>query len=262
MSLPNLSSKVKIIRIENNDQKEMKDLTAREIQMRIFVNEVEVVSLNCSPGDFKSLGVGFLYTNSLISELEDIDLIDVRRDKIQIKLKNQFISFDFLKTNCLTSDFSSYIKDRKSENRFKEDEINLRIIPSLLIKMQKKAKYFDLTGGVHSCGLADHKGTLLLFCEDISRYNTIDRIFGKALRKKISLDDKIILTSCRITSGIIKKIINGKISIIISRSAVTDKAVKLAKEFGLTLIGFARGNRMNIYTTNSTRIIETGSLQK
>ena len=114
--------------------------------------------------------------------------------------------------------------------------------------MPEKAVFFKLSGGVHSCALATEEGEILLFAEDISRYNTIDRVLGEALLKDINANDKIMLTSCRITSGIIKKIINADIPIVISRAAVTDSAVRMANLFCITLIGFTRGKKMNIYT--------------
>ena len=114
--------------------------------------------------------------------------------------------------------------------------------------MQEKAKLFKLTGGVHSCALADKQGSITLFTEDISRYNTIDKILGEVFLKDIPREDAIILTSCRITSDILIKIAFGKIPIIVSRAAPTDKAVELAKKLGITLIGFVRERGMNIYT--------------
>ena len=71
---------------------------------------------------------------------------------------------------------------------------------------------------------------------------------GEAFVNDINTEDKIILTSCRITSGILKKIIIGKLPMIISRAAPTDLAIKLAKRMGITLVGFVREERMNIYT--------------
>ena len=127
-------------------------------------------------------------------------------------------------------------------------KINSNLVYSLISEMQERAGLFKLTGGVHSCALADKHGSIILFSEDISRYNTIDKIFGETFVKGITTENKIMLTSCRITSGILKKIIIGKLSIVISRAAPTDLAIKLAEKVGITLVGFVRGERMNIYT--------------
>ena len=122
------------------------------------------------------------------------------------------------------------------------------MVYSLISGMQGRANFFKLTGGVHSCALVNKQGSIILFSEDISRYNTIDKILGEAFVNDITTEDKIILTSCRITSGILRKIIIGKLPIVISRAAPTDLAIKLAKRMGITLVGFVRGKRMNIYT--------------
>jgi len=247
----NLSSKIKIIRIEDKKRFSITDLTAREVNLVILLNNQEFTSLNCSPGNYQFLAVGFLYTNGIITRSEDIESINIDKNKVYITLNKTVVPIK--KSINLHSPVmvSKPITEAESNKRFSSKEIMFiksDIIFTLLRNMQEKAHLFDRTGGVHSCALADGKGSLLLFCEDISRYNTVDRILGEALLKNINLADKIILTSCRITRGILEKIINGKVSTVISRSAVTDNAIILAKEALITLVGFARGNRMNIYS--------------
>jgi FdhD protein len=93
-------------------------------------------------------------------------------------------------------------------------------------------------------------GNILIFSEDIGRHNAIDKIFGKCLLEGIQADDRMIITSGRVSSEILLKAAKREIPIIISRSAPTNLAVKLADKLGITLIGFARGRRINIYTND------------
>ena len=118
--------------------------------------------------------------------------------------------------------------------------------------MQDKALLFKSTGGVHSAAIAE-RDQILFYSEDIGRHNAVDKIVGECILKDISLEDKILLTSGRISSEIVIKGAKLGLPLIVSRSAPTSLAVELARETGITLVGFARGKRLNIYS-HSVRI--------
>lgn len=244
-----------IIRIEENKKNKMLDLIAREKELTIFVNQKKVINLYCSPGNYKYLGVGFLFTTGILAGKKDIISIKTKNDSVNINIKNN--SLPPGKINHISSmiEVQTQFPEISLTDSNVPDNLKLNplVIYKLIAEMQEKAVFFKLSGGVHSCALATRDGEILLFSEDISRHNTIDRVFGQALLKNININNNIILTSCRITSGIIKKIIFANIPIIISRAAVTDCAIKIAYDNNITLIGFTRGKRMNIYT-HSKRI--------
>jgi len=98
------------------------------------------------------------------------------------------------------------------------------------------------------------KNEILAFKEDISRNNAIDKLFGECILNDISTAQRMLVTSCRISSEILLKVAKRNIPILISKSAPTDLAVRLASEVGITLIGFVRGKRMNVYA-NEWRVI-------
>ncbi len=251
-----LTAEINITRIKGNKRMYTTDLTAREVKLTILANNNKLVSLNCSPGKYKYLAIGFLYTNGILLDKKNIISIKTERNKVNIVLKNQLKPVEELTNLHLPMNIFNFAKYKRTKrtNSSKKIIVRLSNIYKLLTKMQEKAYLFNKTGGVHSCGMANKEGSLLLFCEDVSRYNTIDRILGEALFKNINVEDKTLLTSCRITSGILKKIINGGVMSIVSRSAVTDSAAKLANKIGITLIGFARDGRMNVYScTNNIK---------
>jgi len=186
-----------------------------------------------------------------LQKKEEIKSIKINNEQGLISIEVKGVSFsseDILKNNLPIGIYQPEAKEEKSLFNDFSFKIKSNQVFKLISKMQERAVFFKLTGGVHSCALVDKNGSIILFCEDISRYNTIDKILGEAFVKDISTEDKIILTSCRITSGILKKIIAGKLPIVISRAAPTDRAIELAKRVGVTLAGFVRGERMNIYT--------------
>jgi FdhD protein len=119
----------------------------------------------------------------------------------------------------------------------------------LMKAFQHRSLIFRTTGGVHSAALCNNR-EIMLFSEDIGRHNAIDKIFGQCFEKGIHVDDYIVLTSGRVSSEIIIKIARRKVPILISKSAPTSSGVKLADELGITLVGFVRGSRMNVYTHN------------
>jgi FdhD protein len=123
-------------------------------------------------------------------------------------------------------------------------------------EFQHRSQVYRTTGGVHSAALCD-TGSILLFNEDIGRHNAIDKIFGECILRDISVDDRIIITSGRVSSEILLKVIKRNIPILISKSAPTDLGVRLANDLGVTLVGFVRGERMNVYS-NGWRVTTSG----
>jgi FdhD protein len=103
------------------------------------------------------------------------------------------------------------------------------------------------TGGVHACGIANTE-RVLLFAEDVGRHNAFDKAAGMALQRAMGLSQKIALTTCRLSAEIVAKAIAHGIGFLASSSAPTSMGVDRARRFGLTLVGFLRAGRMNVYT--------------
>jgi FdhD protein len=125
--------------------------------------------------------------------------------------------------------------------------VSIRDILALVAEFQHRSEVYRATGGVHSAALCDTK-SLLIFSEDIGRHNAIDKIFGQCLLEDIPTDDRIVITSGRISSEILLKVARRNVPIIVSKSAPTNLGVRLANDLGITLLGFVRGKRMNAYT--------------
>ncbi|MBU4228655.1 formate dehydrogenase accessory sulfurtransferase FdhD [bacterium] len=244
--------KVNLIRIKGDKKEKICDLVAREITFTILLNEKKLITLNCSPEKYKYLGLGFLYTSGILQKKKNIIslVINEKQGLMDIKMKGVSLSSEDIINNNLWIASCQQSEEQKDAPLPIDTSLKISsaLVYSLISEMQERAGFFKLTGGVHSCALVDKQGSIILFSEDISRYNTIDKILGEAFVNDINTEDKIILTSCRITSGILKKIIIGKLPMVISRAAPTDLAIKLAKRMGITLVGFVRGKRMNIYT--------------
>jgi FdhD protein len=130
------------------------------------------------------------------------------------------------------------------------DVLDAQRICLLMETFSDRSDLFQRTGGVHSCALSDGSD-ILLFEDDIGRHNALDKIIGHTLLQSINIDDKIILTSGRVSSEIVAKISRRGIGAIVSRSAPTSRAIELAYAVGMTLIGFVRGQSLNVYANFS-----------
>jgi FdhD protein len=120
-------------------------------------------------------------------------------------------------------------------------------ISAFMEELRKRSQIHRRTGGVHAAALAAVSG-LLVFREDIGRHNAVDKVIGACLLQGVPFADKILLSSGRLSSEIIHKAARCGLPIVVSRGAPTDRSVALARERGITLIGFARGDRMNLYS--------------
>lgn len=131
------------------------------------------------------------------------------------------------------------------------DDIHVRITTDdcfrLMRDMQDSAVTFQETGGVHNAALCDVNG-IVLSRMDIGRHNALDKIYGYCIRNNISMQDKIIVFSGRISSEILMKVSKIGCEIVLSKSAPTELALQLAEQLGITTVGFIRQNALNIYT--------------
>ncbi len=118
---------------------------------------------------------------------------------------------------------------------------------------QKLPSVFHDTGGVHMAALAGNEG-IVFWADDISRRNALDKVLGKMFLSDKEYRGGFVLTSGRVSSDVVVRLIRAKIPMVVSISAPTVKAVELASSYGITLCGFARGRRMNVYT-HQERII-------
>ena len=120
--------------------------------------------------------------------------------------------------------------------------------------LDEEAKTFRLTGGVHEAALAHGEG-FVVYYEDIGRHNTLDRVLGYTFLNDVDTSDKAGILSSRISSEILTKVARIGAPVVVSRAAVTCIAIDLADQLGITLVGFARGNSLNVYT-HPGRIME------
>jgi FdhD protein len=246
---------VEVLRIDREGSGTRMERTAREFPLTIMLNGEQLVTVLCSPGDLEALAVGFLYSEGMIRMKEEITSLALDGELGIIRIRTaedktqggKLFMKRVLTTGCGRGmAFYSYADlDRK-----KKVLSDLRVTPAEVLALSRRfqggSELYRVTHGVHSAALCDTQ-EILVFAEDIGRHNAVDKVLGRCLREEIPVADRMLMTSGRISSEILFKAAGSNIPVLISKSAPTDMGVELARELGITLIGFVRGGGMNIY---------------
>jgi FdhD protein len=255
--------KLPILRVTKKGATQMEDAVVIESHLTIVFNNRELVTLLCSPEELEFLAIGFLASEGLLSTKADISKIalDSERGAVEVstRVSGEFPEDIFSKRLIVSSGGkgrSAQITPRGQAKIQSHINISPADVLNLVKTFVERSELFQATGGLHSAALCDTE-KMLLFSEDIGRHNAIDKVFGECILKDIRTDDRIMITSGRISSEILLKVAKRNIPILISKSPPTNLGVKLAEGVGITLIGFARGERMNIYT-NGWRVVSHG----
>ncbi len=262
--------RVDITRIDNFQKIQMKDRIIDENILEIFINNTKAFEMVFSMTHAKALVAGFLFTQGIVHKKTEIEKIDLKINDAPKK--------DQKKVNSVKESYQCRVilneKALKRLEAFKNQDqvkgssggtllqgpapglphchtqgptITYDQVLSLTQMHWDRSQLFHETGAVHSAGLCS-PSDILFYYEDIGRHNALDKMAGDILLNTIDTRDKIATVSCRMSLEIIGKIIKTGIPIVISNAAPTLSAVRLALQAGLTVVGFARNNRFNIYT--------------
>ena len=245
-----------VVRIDKDGNREVvKSAVAEEVPLTIEVNGVETATLLSSPLDLEELAVGFLYTSGVISKRSSIlgMTVDRERWKVSVEITDEGLPEDIAFKRIYTSGcgkgviFHSAI-DLMQRTRLESDLcVRAEYIESLMLEFRRSSTEYKGTSGVHSVSLADSEKMLFLR-DDIGRHNALDKVIGRALLDEIYLGDKIVLTSGRISSEIISKVVRCGVPVLATAKAPTSQAIKFARVTNLTVAAFVRGGRMSIYS--------------
>ncbi len=243
--------KKNIIKKHGTYSEEIEDFIAVEKRLRVTINGKDFITLFCTPIMIKELITGLFLTEDIFSEMpSEISIVYGNELLVDIISEEAILTDDITTTRRVAGiTFEKKRKIEKIENDFSLDSKSLL---NIFNDFQQKSELFNLTGCFHVAALSDGE-KILAFAEDIGRHNAVDKVIGYSILNNISFKDKLILVSCRISSEIISKCSRWGIPIIASRAAPTTLAIEIAEISDITLIGFVRGERMNIYT-NPQRI--------
>jgi len=253
-----------ILRLTREGRSSIEEVFAKELPVTIILNDQELVTMLCSPMNLEYLAVGFLSSEGFLRSKDEIKkvMLDDQRGVVRVETEeNKELAQDILFKRIISSgcgrgaSFYS-VADVASQKVESQMQISTDEVFALVNEFQHGSQVYLATHGVHSAALCDKK-SILVFSEDIGRHNAIDKIFGKCLLEDIPTNDRVVITSGRISSEILHKVAKRGIPIIISISAPTNLGVRIADNLGITLISSVRGKRMNV-CANDWRVVTNG----
>ncbi len=237
--------------VQDGAVEEVEGGVIEEVLVTIFVNMKELATIMCSPLDQEALALGFLFNEGIISSFDEVRLVkaNVTRTAVDVFLRQA--KFDPPRHLFLTSGCGGGITLQYLTETFPPLETEFATTPQTVFDRMKDlydaARLYNLVRGVHTSVLADETH-LLIQAEDVGRHNTLDRIAGQAIRAGLDTRDRILLTSGRISSEMLSKARRMSVPLVVSRTAPTSIALRLAQAWNMCVVGYVRQNRMQVYT--------------
>ena len=265
---------IPVIRVQDQEIAERNDTLAIEEPLEIRLqlgpaanHQLRNISVTMrTPGNDAELALGFLFTEGIIHSATDVDRSfslscnEAKENTITIALKEsvdvdlQKLERHFYTTSscgvCGKSSINSVklIKGEVTTARY-EIAVEASLLHQLPEKLRARQDVFEITGGLHASALFDDAGTLIYLKEDVGRHNALDKLIGDALiNDRLPLNHHILVLSGRASFELIQKAAMAGIRIVAAVGAPSSLAVELAKECDITLVGFLRNNRFNIYS--------------
>ena len=215
-----------------------------------------------TPGNDEELAAGFLFTEGIIknsSAIEEVKKNHHDENLIMITLHENEIPIlanaarNFYSTSSCGICGKASIEAIRTVSQYVNEIESINVEASLFYTLQdqlkKQQKIFEDTGGIHASALFDLDGNFIMLREDVGRHNALDKVIGAALlNDQLPLNNCILLLSGRASFELVQKALMAGIKIIAAVGAPSSLAVELAREAGITLIGFLRNDRFNIYS--------------
>ena len=253
---------IKVTRVNVLEQttEERTDFIAEETALHIYLNKIHYGTILCSPSQLKEMVVGHLLSEGIITSINEIEeLQPIKGEKFLLKLKSNIdtetrISLAQRFSRLIVSACGSPDYRPISEITDNLPKLNLnwtidaKIISQSVKKLNTIAENFRKTGGVHVGALYTTSGKLVTMAEDVGRHNAVDKVIGFGALKGINFENLFLTLSGRLTGDIVLKAARLRIPIIASLSAAISSGLEIARLTQLTIIGFVRGKRMNIYS--------------
>ena len=231
--------------------------TIVEAPVSLTVNGEPWITFMCTPTDLEAMAVGFLYNEGIIADMAEV--ADVRLcehgDNVDVWMNHSIQRpRSWRRTSGCTGGVTAV--DLLSLPDIAFDPALPRLEPeaigSLVDLLFESQELYRETGGVHTSMLSDGE-KLILAAEDIGRHNTLDKIAGLCLMTNVWPETRILITTGRISSEMLQKAARLRAPILISRTSPSSLSIEMAQRYGITLIGYARRQRFNVYA-NSQRL--------
>ena len=263
--------KFNIIKVENNHQVEKEDFLAveepLEIKLKVGENAGKNISITMrTPGHDENLAVGFLYTEGIIKNLEEVEKVGhlksfnpkMQGNQIQVDIKDsEGINLQKLERHFYTSSSCGVCGKTSIEAVESVSQFDLhnymtncpaQLITQLPEKLRSAQSTFQTTGGLHAAALFDFDGNLVLLREDVGRHNALDKLIGAAFSKgMLPLKKYLVQLSGRASFELVQKSMMAGIPILSAIGAPSSLAIELGSSAGMAILGFVSKDRFNLY---------------
>jgi FdhD protein len=254
---------VSILKCKELQCEKVEDTVAHEVVLRILLldsqGDENFAVVHTLPTDYDALIMGLLYTSRLITTPDEIIKLQVRNRLAKVHLTDECGFREKLSAIRPTARIVMGICGpeegalgtwRACDVPAIESSLVLSptVIRNAIRNLSSDMNLYRKTGGTHGAALTNTKGAVVQLAEDVGRHNAVDRVIGKALQHGLNLSKLILACSGRLTGDLVLKAAVAQIPIVASISAGVSSGIELADAAGVTLIGFVRGARMNIYT--------------
>jgi FdhD protein len=246
---------VVIDKLIENEATEVEDVTIEEARLSLYLNGEKAISMMTIPKDQEAHAIGFLMSENVISSIDDVIEIKLSEDGLRVDVSaniNEDSLKHLYKEKTLTSGCGGGVTGTAdSELVIPFNQTAFKVEPQTIydeVKIfYKESELYNLTGCVHKAMIYLLDGTTIT-AEDIGRHNAIDKAIGKCKLQRLDTTKSILFVSGRLSSEMVTKAVMHRIPMVVSRTAPTYLGVQTAHKHGITLIGFARGRKLNLYT--------------
>lgn len=245
----------KSIHYERYEFKKWKPFDAEtivEAPVSLTVNGQVWLTFMCTPVNLEAMSVGFLYNEGMIESMEEVEDVRVceHGDNVDVWLSHGVEQpQSWRRTSGCTGGVTAVDALARVDVSF--DSGLPKVLPEavgqLVESLFQSQSLYRETGGVHTSALSDGE-KIVLVAEDIGRHNTLDKIAGLCLMNQIWPETRILITTGRISSEMLQKAARLKAPILISRTSPSSLSIEMAEHYGITLIGYARRDRFNVYS--------------
>ncbi len=228
---------------------------AVETPVNLYANGEHVVTLLATPSHIEELAIGYFVDEGFVRNLKDIQEVWVKRNDVRVTVRPEIElrikaarTTRLIATACGSVDDFLRLLDRL-DKPYVESRYNVAAeqVLRMVYELNQKAEVYHKTGGLHSAALYS-RGELAAFTEDVGRHNAVDKVIGSGLSGGVDFATSVLVTSGRQPADMVLKAARAGTPITVSTSGPIHSGILAAQKSNVTLVCFARGQRMNIYS--------------
>jgi FdhD protein len=246
------------IRLEEQASEEKEDYIAADAPICIFINNEYFRTLIASPNMTEELVVGHLLSEGIASSYNEIECINITQQKVCVELGSELdlellnmSKVDLITTACGSLSTPVNHEQLGSLRVPSRVSVGAQTLWEAARSLNLRSETYRATGGTHSAMLYSLEGETQYFAEDVGRHNAVDKVIGAGAMKGIGFGNTILVSSGRLSGEITLKAARMGIPIIASVSSPLESGIRIAEATGITMVGFIRGRRMNVYTNQN-----------